>query len=56
MTRPAFIGPHVEWVECWLCGQVLEPEQADGIDISSDDEYYPAMRPVCPGHGGGLDV
>jgi hypothetical protein len=49
--RPAFIGPNVDWVECHLCGQVIEDmSRVEGIDISAPDEYYPKMKPVCPGH------
>jgi len=49
--RPAFIGPQVSWVECWVCGQVIEElSRVEGIDVSDPDEYYPRMRPVCPSH------
>jgi len=50
--RPPFVGPLTEWVTCYLCGETLDPSNAEGIDISGDDEYYPEMRPVCPHHGG----
>jgi len=50
-SRPAFIGPQINWVECWICGQVIEDfSRVEGIDVSSDDEYYPRMKPVCPSH------
>jgi hypothetical protein len=55
--RPAFIGPRTEWVECWICGQVIEDmSRVEGIDVSADDEYYPRMKPVCPKHVDGDDV
>jgi len=47
--RPAFIDPRTEWVECYHCGATLDPEECDGVDVSDDDEYYPRMKPVCPG-------
>jgi len=25
----------------------------DGFDLSTEDEYYPNMVPVCPEHAGG---
>lgn len=46
--RPSFIGPHVEFVECFGCGEYLDPEDARGIDLSAEDEYYPDMHPICP--------
>lgn len=52
-TRPAFIDPLTEWVECHFCGRVLEPTECDGFDLSTEDEYYPRMVPVCPEHDGG---
>lgn len=46
--RPAFIPPDVDWVECYLCGRHIEDmSRVDGLDISSDDEYYPKMAPIC---------
>ena len=49
--RPPFIGPQVTWVECWICGQVIEDlSRIEGVDISTKDEYYPQMKPVCPTH------
>lgn len=53
--RPACVDPQTEWVACWVCGEVVAPENAASIDISPDDEYYPNMRPVCPRHAGGRD-
>jgi len=50
MSRPAFIDPNTEWVECWVCGAMVDPEVAGGIDLSTEDEYYPKMKPVCPKH------
>lgn len=50
--RPAFIDPQTEWVTCWFCGRTLDPEIAEGIDVSDEDEYYPRMKPICPTHGG----
>lgn len=46
--RPAFIDPHTEWVECYICGRHIEDfSRVEGLDISADDEYYPTMVPVC---------
>lgn len=51
-SRPAFIDPQTEWVECYICGETLtDMSRVDGMDISTDDEYYPDMVPVCPQHG-----
>jgi len=48
--RPAFVDPLTEYVECHFCGRTWEPEQVDGFDLSTEDEYYPKMVPVCPEH------
>jgi hypothetical protein len=51
--RPAFVDPTTEWVECWICGQIIEDmSRVEGIDVSGPDEFYPRMKPVCPKHGG----
>ena len=55
--RPAFIDPTVEWVECYICGEVLtDLSRVEGIDVSGPDEYYPQMQPVCPQHVDDSDV
>lgn len=47
--RPAFIDPQTDWVECFICGQVIEDmTRVEGLDVSPPEEYYPDMRPVCP--------
>jgi len=49
--RPPFIGPQTDWVECYLCGQVItDLSRVEGMDISEPDEYYPNMVPICPTH------
>ena len=51
--RPAFVDPNAEFVRCHFCGQTWEPSAVDGFDLSTEDEYYPKMVPVCPEHAGG---
>lgn len=52
--RPPFIDPQTDWVECYLCGQIIEDfSRVEGMDISEPDEYYPKMVPVCPTHDTG---
>lgn len=49
--RPPFVDPQTDWVECWLCGQILsDMSRVEGMDLSREDEYYPKMVPVCPQH------
>jgi len=46
--RPPFIPPRTEWVECYICGRIInDMPRIEGLDISPDDEYYPEMVPVC---------
>lgn len=48
--RPPFLGPNVEAVECYICGQHIEDlSRVEGLDLSGDDEYYPEMVPICSG-------
>ena len=51
--RPPFVDPDAEYVTCHFCGQTWEPTVVDGFDLSTEDEYYPKMVPVCPEHVGG---
>jgi hypothetical protein len=54
--RPAFIDPQTDWVECWMCGQVISDlSRVTGIDISRADEYYPTMVAVCPSYNTGSE-
>lgn len=50
---PAFVDPNAEYTVCHFCGQTWEPTVVDGFDLSTEDEYYPTMVPVCPEHAGG---
>lgn len=51
---PAFLDPMTDYVECWICGQVISDlTRVKGIDISLEDEYYPTMVAVCPSHNSG---
>jgi len=50
---PPFVDPMAEIVECHFCGQTWEPEAVEGFDLSTEDEYYPKMVPVCPEHAWG---
>jgi len=52
-SRPAFVDPNSEYAVCHFCGQTWEPTAVDGFDLSTEDEYYPKMVPVCPEHAGG---
>jgi len=52
---PPFVDPNADSVTCFVCGAVIPPEDASGIDRSGPDEYYPDMAPVCPRHSGGPD-
>lgn len=47
--KPAFVPPMTQTVTCFVCGGTIPAEDASGMDISADDEYYPDMRAVCPG-------
>ncbi|MFD1515831.1 hypothetical protein [Halomarina rubra] len=49
VERPPFVDPNAEYVRCWFCQETWSPEAVDGHDLSTDDEYYPKMVPVCPG-------
>lgn len=51
--RPPFVDPMDEYAVCHFCGQTWEPTAVDGFDLSTEDEYYPKMVPVCPEHAGG---
>lgn len=51
--RPPFVDPDAEYVTCHICGQTWDPTAVDGLDLSTEDEYYPTMVPVCPEHMGG---
>jgi hypothetical protein len=35
---------------------IEDMSRVEGIDVSSDEDYYPRMRPVCPKHVEGDDV
>ena len=51
--RPPFVDPDSEYAMCHFCGRTWEPTAVDGFDLSTEDEYYPQMVPVCPEHAGG---
>lgn len=50
---PPFVDATAEYAECHFCGQTWEPTAVDGFDLSTEEEYYPKMVPVCPEHAGG---
>lgn len=51
--RPPFVDPNEDYTVCHFCGQTWEPTAVNGFDLSTEDEYYPKMVPVCPEHAGG---
>lgn len=51
--RPPFVDPNVEIVECYFCNRTWKPAVVDGFDLSTEDEYYTNMVPVCPENAGG---
>ena len=52
-ARPPFVDRTAEVARCHFCGQTWEPTVVEGFDLSTEDEYYPKMVPVCPEHAGG---
>lgn len=47
------IGARGDIVRCMGCGQDGPEEQMESVDISSEDEYYPTIRYLCPSCSGG---
>lgn len=54
--RPAFIDPNTDSVACFVCGAIVAPSNAGGIDLSTEEDYYPKMAPTCPRHAAGEEV
>lgn len=50
---PPFVDPNAEYVTCHFCSEVWDPAEVDGFDLSTPEEYYPQMVPVCPEHAEG---
>jgi|APHM01.1.fsa_nt_gi hypothetical protein len=47
------IGAKPQLESCHYCGARAGREQMETIDLSSEDEYYPEIRYLCPRHSGG---
>lgn len=47
------IGTKPPMERCMHCGEDVPREQAESIDISADEEYYPEIRYFCPSCSGG---
>lgn len=46
--RPPFVPPGIDYVECHICGRIIDDfSRVEGMDISPDEQYYPDMVPIC---------
>ena len=54
VANPERLDEYIKEVaRCHFCGREWEAAVVDGFDLSTEDEYYPRMKPVCPEHAGG---